>query len=256
MPIHYLYDQLYPLTAQPRTPEANLHLGVLLALVAGALNAGGFLAVDQYTSHMTGMISTIADQLVLGNFTLMTVAIASWLAFVSGAACTAILVNHGHRRGYRTVFARPLLLEAALILVFGSIGGSLEKRELADVSLAVILLCFTMGLQNALITKISRAEIRTTHVTGLTTDLGIELGKLLYWNRRQLMTANGTAHPAVRANREKLRIHAVLIGAFLGGGLLGALGFKFLGFISAVPLAIVLALVALANHPVSARLRR
>ena len=39
---------------------------------------------------------------------------------------------------------------------------------------------FHHGLQNALITKLSRAEIRTTHITGIVTDIGIELGKLLY----------------------------------------------------------------------------
>lgn len=238
MPIDYLSN----LTAKPRTREANLHIGIILTAVAGALNAGGFLAVGQYTSHMTGMVSTFADQLVLRNLELATVALVSWLAFVAGAAITAILVNHHRRHGIANIYALPLLLEAALILVFGSFGGSLEKREFAEVSLAVIILCLTMGLQNALITKISRAEIRTTHVTGLTTDMGIELGKLLYWNRRD----PSGMHGAVVANRQKLKVHATLIGSFLLGGIGGALGFKYLGFISAVPLALALAVIALA----------
>jgi uncharacterized membrane protein YoaK (UPF0700 family) len=238
MPIEYLSS----LTAKPRTREANLHIGIVLTLVAGALNAGGFLAVGQYTSHMTGMVSMLADQIVLRDFELATVALVSWLAFVCGAALTALLVNRFRRSGAANVYAIPLLIEAALILVFGSFGGALEKHEFADVSLAVITLCFTMGLQNALITKISRAEIRTTHVTGLTTDMGIELGKLLYWNRK----AGGAMRAAVVANRGKLRVHASLIGSFLFGGILGALGFKYLGFVSAVPLAVALALIALA----------
>jgi len=219
-------------------------LGIILAIVAGALNAGGYLAINQYTSHMTGMVSMFADQLVLGNFDLVTVAAGSWLAFVMGAACTAAMVSYGNRRDHSHVFARPLLLEAVLILIFGSIGGTLEQRELAEVSLAVILLCFTMGLQNALITKVSRAEIRTTHITGLTTDLGIELGKLFYWNR----TNRDAMHPAILANRDKLRIHFLLIGAFLLGGIAGAMGFKYLGFVSAIPLALALALISLANQ--------
>ncbi len=62
------------------------------------------------------------------------------------------------------------------------------------------------GLQNAIITKISRAEIRTTHVTGLTTDIGIEIGKALYWNR-------GHRHlHAVVADRSKLRLLSSLLG--------------------------------------------
>ncbi len=51
-----------------RDYESNFCLGVILSFVAGATNAGGFLAVGQYTSHMTGMASSIADNLVTGHY--------------------------------------------------------------------------------------------------------------------------------------------------------------------------------------------
>jgi len=235
-------DYLTELTSKLRTGQANLHMGVLLALVAGALNAGGFLAVGQYTSPMTGMVSSFADQIVLLNFELATVALVSWIAFVIGAATSAILVTHADRQGIDHIDARPLLVEAACVLLFGSFGGTLQTQEFADVSLAIIVLCFAMGLQNALITKISKAVIRTTHVTGLTTDLGIELGKLIYWNSKSVKGAE------VVANREKMRVHAMLIAAFLAGGFSGAIGFKYLGFVSSVPLAIILGAIALAPN--------
>lgn len=238
MPVPYLAS----LTAKPRTPRANLHLGILLALVAGALNAGGFLAVGQYTSHMTGIVSAAADQLVLGNLALYLVSAISFGAFVAGAASTAVLVNHARRSGYPHVFSRPLMAEAVLVLLFGAMGAWLDRHEFFDVSLTVVLLCYTMGLQNALITKISRAEIRTTHVTGLVTDFGIEVGKLLYWNRSHAALAAGV----VRANRDKLQIHILLIGAFFFGGVAGGYGFLKIGFGTAIPMAVVLALVALA----------
>ena len=84
----------------------------------------------------------------------------SWCAFVAGAATTALIVNYLQRAQVSNPYAVPLLIEAVLVLVFGTFGGTLQKHELIDVSLAAITLCFTMGLQNALITKISRAEIR------------------------------------------------------------------------------------------------
>jgi uncharacterized membrane protein YoaK (UPF0700 family) len=102
----------------------------------------------------------------------------------------------------------------------------------------VVLLCFIMGLQNAVITKISQARIRTTHVTGLVTDLGIELGKLLYVNRHPDMQP-------VRADRERLRVHLQLVLSFLIGGIAGALGFKHLGYVSTLPLALALLLLVL-----------
>jgi uncharacterized membrane protein YoaK (UPF0700 family) len=237
----YSIAYLATLTAKPRTRRADLHIGVILTFVAGALNAGGFLAIGQYTSHITGMVSAFADQLVLRHFEVAGIAAISWMAFAAGAATTALMVNYLRRSSVRNLYALPLLAEAMLILLFGTFGGTLRQHELADVSLAVITLCFTMGLQNALITKISRAEIRTTHLTGLTTDMGIELGKLLYWNR--------VAHHdegAVIADARKLRIHASLIASFLVGAIAGALCFNYAGYVSTIPLALALAAIAIA----------
>ncbi len=223
-------------TDPQRTTQTNTRLGVTLTFVAGAANAGGFLAVGQYTSHMTGVVSSIADSLVLGNATVALAGLAMLCAFVGGAMSTAVIVNWGLRRELHSAYGLPLLLEAVLLLIFGLFGSAINFAATLFVPLTVILLCFIMGLQNAVITKISRAEIRTTHVTGLVTDMGIELGKLLYIN-----TTAGVA--PVRANRDKLRLQGKLIAGFLGGGLVGATGFKQVGFVTTVPLAIVLLLV-------------
>lgn len=238
MPVDYLAE----LTAPQRSARANLHLGAGLAAVAGALNAGGFLAIGQYTSHMTGMVSLAADQLALGQLALAISALVAVLAFVLGAATTALLVNYSRRRHPGWAFVPTLLLEAVLLLVFGLVGSQLLPHQIERVSLTALLLSYTMGLQNALVTKISNAEIRTTHVTGLLTDLGLELGKLVYWNR-----STGGAADKVMANRHKLRIHASLVAAFLLGGIVGALAFKHLGFVSTVPLAFALLLLAAAR---------
>jgi uncharacterized membrane protein YoaK (UPF0700 family) len=222
-----------------RTTQANVRLGAFLAFVAGATNAGGFLAVGQYTSHMSGMLSSIADNLVLGQVTLAIAAAGAILAFIGGAMSTAILVNWGLRRRLHSAYGLPLFLESVALLVFGMAGASIGLFEPLFLPLTVVLLCFIMGLQNAVITKISRAEIRTTHVTGLVTDIGIELGKLVYINPRE------QGRDPVLANRQKLRIHVLLVSCFLVGAFAGALGFKYLGFVSTVPLAIGLWLLAL-----------
>jgi uncharacterized membrane protein YoaK (UPF0700 family) len=225
-------------TDAQRTVQTNTRLGVTLAFVAGAANAGGFLAVGQYTSHMTGVVSSIADSFILGNITMALVGIVMLLAFVGGAMCTAILVNWGLRRQLHSAYGLPLLLEALLLLIFGLFGSAINVAAHLFAPLTVVLLCFIMGLQNAVITKISRAEIRTTHITGLVTDMGIELGKLLYIN-------SGEGTTRVVANRDKLRLQGKLIVGFLGGGLVGAAGFKHAGFISTLPLAVLLLLLVL-----------
>lgn len=147
-------------------------------------------------------------------------------------------------------FASPLLLEAVLLLLFGLLGARLAHMHGLFVPATVMLLCFLMGLQNAVITKISRAEIRTTHITGIVTDIGIELGKLAYWN-----ASRGVAqrHHVV-ADRERLGLLTALAASFVGGGLIGAFGFQALGYITTVPLALLL--VALASVPAADDLTR
>lgn len=219
-----------------RSPTVNRRLGITLSFIAGATNAGGFLAIGQYTSHMTGLLSAVADHLVLGQFLLVAASLAAIAAFVGGAMTTALMVNWGLRRQLRSSYARPLALEVSLLLVFGLFGTALQLHAALFAPLTVLLLCYIMGLQNAVITKVSQAEIRTTHVTGLLTDVGIELGKLAYLNR-------SPAPNRVRANRHKLRIHLSLVAAFLGGGVVGALGFQHWGYITTVPLAALLGLL-------------
>ena len=180
--------------------------------------------------HLTGQHRTASTNRLLGAL----------LAFVAGAACTAVLVNWARQNHLRSEYALPLLLEAGLLLVFGLLGATLNRQTPFAVPLTVLVLAFTMGLQNALVSKISASQIRTTHMTGVITDMGIELGKLFYWNQ-------GARPPElqVRANRIKLRLYAMLLGAFMAGGVVGAAGFKYLGFVWVLPMAGLLLLMSL-----------
>ena len=227
------------LIGRQRTLAGNRQLGLVLAFVAGALNAGGFLAVQTYTSHVTGIVSALADNLALGHMGLVVDAIVAVLAFLCGAICCALMVNYARRRAMSSEYALPLLLEAALILCFGLLGARLSHFEGLLVPFTVVLLCFIMGLQNAMVTKLSNAVIRTTHMTGIVTDLGIELGKLIYWNR------NPDPALHVRADRERLLVLGGLFYCFLCGGITGAFGFNYLGYAFTVPIAILLAIVAI-----------
>ncbi|MBP6277246.1 MAG: DUF1275 domain-containing protein [Limnohabitans sp.] len=233
-----MFPLIHGWTDVQRSPGANLRLGLVLSFVAGATNAGGFLAVGRYTSHMTGIVSSVADDVVLGHLDLALAGLACLVAFLLGAMCTAIMVNWGLRQHLRSSYSLPLMLESVALLVFGLFGAAIAAWSQVFLPVTVVLLCFIMGLQNAVITKISKAEIRTTHITGLVTDMGIELGKWVYLNRLHEPSP-------VRANRERLRIQTGLVMGFLLGGLLGAMGFKHWGYVTTVPLAGLLWLLSL-----------
>jgi uncharacterized membrane protein YoaK (UPF0700 family) len=216
------------MTGRQRTSAANWQLAALLAFTAGAADVSGYLALRQFTSHMSGTVASMAAQITTSSFTILLRPLLVLACFISGAAFCAVVVNWERRRDWESLFAVPVLIEALLLGSLPLFAG----QEHLFVSLAV--LGFSMGLQNAIITKISHAEIRTTHVTGMVTDIGIELGKFLYWNRT-------TGRVPVRAERERLLLLTVLVVLFFMGGALSAATYSHIGFLLMLPLAILLA---------------
>ncbi|WP_207100455.1 YoaK family protein [Paracoccus shandongensis] len=229
------------LVSHRRSPGSDFILALFLAGIAGASNAGGFFALGQYTSHMTGYLSQIADSLVMGNLLVTATAVLAIASFVTGAMASTFLVNWARHRTGRRQFALPLAVQGGC-LAFFALGGIVTSPPARLFALA--LLCFIMGMQNATITKISGARIRTTHATGMITDIGIEGGRALY----RLVQPNS----AVRVDGTKLRILLALVGTYVLGGIVGALGYAVAGFCFSLPLAgllLALALPALVTVP-------
>ncbi len=237
-------SHLSPLAGRDRSAALNRRLGYMLAFVAGAANAGGFLAVHQYTSHMTGMVASMSDGIVMGLSDVVLNAFGALLFFVAGAAVCSALVNIARRHQLHSAYALTLLLEAVLLMLFGLLGSQLSLLPGVLVPVTVMVLAFTMGLQNAVITKVTQSDIRTTHVTGVVTDIGIELGRLLYWNTRLSPSDTST-----RPDWGKLRMLSMLLLGFFIGGLAGAYGFKHMGY--RFTLLLSAGLVALVIVPVS-----
>lgn len=229
--------------------SADRRLAWSLATIAGAVNAAGFYVAGHYTSHMTGTISLLADALALGNFSEALVAAAVIATFVAGAAVSTLLINRAERRLPNGAYAFSLLAEAALLFL----GGLIEALapEAIRAPLLILGLSFTMGLQNAIVTRVSNARIRTTHVTGMVTDIGIELGQLL--DRRLSPRDDGIAD----ADRRKLALHIPTVGGFLLGGIVGVVGYRAIGTLL-LPVAgcllVAIAVPAIARRTTAGRL--
>jgi uncharacterized membrane protein YoaK (UPF0700 family) len=221
-----------------RSEGLNRQLAWAMAFVAGAVNAGGFLAVGHYTSHMTGVVSSMADELAAGDLETVLAALAMMLSFLGGAFACTLLISWGQRQRMRSRYALTLLAESVLMLVFGFMGNRLQQEVRFTLPLTVMVLCFIMGMHNAVTSIISGAAVRTTHLTGTVTDIGIELGRLSYVNRRH------HRRERIVANRPKLRLLLLILVAFLAGGVTGALGFRHIGFKVTVPLAAFLCFLA------------
>lgn len=215
-----------------RSESLNRQLAWAMAFVAGAVNAGGFLAVSHYTSHVTGVVSSMADELAAGDLNTALAALAMMLSFLAGAFVCSTLISFGQRRRMRSRYALTLAVEAGLMLIFGFMGNRLQQEIQFSLPITVMLLCFIMGLHNAVTSIISGAAVRTTHLTGTVTDLGIELSRLTYVN-----VHHRHGRERIVANRQKLTLLLLILVSFLAGGVVGALGFKHIGFKVTVPLA-------------------
>jgi uncharacterized membrane protein YoaK (UPF0700 family) len=229
-----LINYLRRVSGRERTDAANRHLARYLAFVAGAANAGAFLAVGQYTSHMSGLVSAMADHLALGELPLILSGLAAIFAFMAGSATTALLLGWTRAHDSASAYALPLLVEAALLVAFGWTAGIFEGRRVLG---SILLLCYAMGLQNAILTRVSDAVIRTTHLTGMITDLGIKLGRMVYaaFHHEPLTTV---------VEMSKLQLLSSLIALFFIGGVIGAFSFRHLGFLFTLPLAAILLVLA------------
>ena len=136
-------------------------------------------------------------------------------AFVCGASIAALVIQAGEKRKFRSIYALAITAEAVILLLLGmvlvlSFAGPQE-------TLIVIILSLVMGLQNAVTTMISRARVRTTHVSGMATDIGIELAAIV-----------GDAKSRQEA-MPKLKLHSLTLASFAVGGVCGALLFQFVG---------------------------
>ncbi|KGM48241.1 YoaK family protein [Pseudooceanicola atlanticus] len=200
---------------QERTEKINLALAGMLATIAGALNAAGFLAAGVFTANMTGNVSAFADTLVTGD-----IAVALWLlplvfTFILGAYCAAILVLRGLAKKVRGAFAWAIVLEALLLAAL-SIGMTLTDGTVSEV-LMTVSLSFVLGFQNSVTTLISEARVRTTHVSGMATDIGVGLASLSGDRDRK------------RDAIAKLKLHAITLSSFAIGGIAGAIAFNWAG---------------------------
>jgi uncharacterized membrane protein YoaK (UPF0700 family) len=215
-----------------RSGEADRHLAWSLAGIAGALNTAGFYAVGLYSANMTGNVSALSDHLGGGDLAIAAFYLALVATFVSGAVVSTLLVNAGRRRGLAGIYAYAVLAEALLLAGLGC--ADLWMPAVGRGPALVIGLSFLMGLQNAVVTQISNARVRTTHVTGMLTDIGIELAYLLDLARSRRGVGRDGRQDAEQAaeatlNRAKLRLHGQTVVSFLAGGIVGVLAYKAFG---------------------------
>jgi uncharacterized membrane protein YoaK (UPF0700 family) len=207
-----------------RDPRANMVLAGYLAAIAGFVNSGGFIMIGSFTSHVTGSIGRLGDDIARGEMAAAVSALLLVLAFFGGAVAASLILERSDHSPPAKRYATALLLEAGILLLFVFIAGLSRATHARILDAQAALLCIAMGMQNSLVTRLSGAVVRTTHLTGVVTDLGIETARWYRWYRAQLPLP--TRRPSEilpeRPAVGRISLLSAVTASFVVGAVLGA----------------------------------
>ena len=211
-----------------RSSQQNRLLAGYLALIGGFVNSAGFLLIGSFTSQVTGNVGRVANDLAAGELHAAAGALTMILAFFAGAFAASMAIESDFFRKVPYAYAFALFCEGALLVVFMLLSRltTADHPRVQDAEAA--LLCAAMGMQNSLVTRISGAVVRTTHLTGVVTDLGIEAARWFRWWRGSLAERVHVRLSFGRASPEKpaivkLALLATIAGSFMVGAIAGAM---------------------------------
>lgn len=210
-----------------RTLSHNLKIASLLSFVAGFVNVAGFFAVQRLTTNVTGHFAFFVDEVFKLNFWEGFIYFLYIFFFFLGSFVSSFLIEIISRKDDHLIYVVPASIECLILFVVGFFGQDLILKNPNTIAFSLL---FAMGLQNSLVTTISNASVRTTHLTGLFTDLGIEFSQLFFYKlkeQKQKLLAS-------------IKLRLTIISFFFIGGIMGGVLYSKTGLHSLIFASVVL----------------
>lgn len=227
---------------ETRTLSHNLRIASLLSFVAGVVNVAGFLTVQKLTTNVTGHFAFFVDEVFKQNYWEGLHYFLYILFFFLGSFFSSFSIELTSKINDRLIYRIPVVVESLILIVVAIFG---QEIILIEPNILAYALLFAMGLQNSLVTTISNATVRTTHLTGLFTDLGIELSQLFFYKLKE--------------QKDKLlssiKLRLTIISFFFLGGLFGGIFYSSIGLYVLV-FGGVLLLIGLIYDDIKLKLKR
>lgn len=239
--------------SQAHSFRQQARLAITLSWIAGYTNIVTLLVCGQATSHMSGTTSQLGRDAAEMHWGAAGYLLGLLGVFFCGAAFSGFLTETGRRRGWASIYVLPMAVEALVLVLFAIMidWNALGELQARTATLWLTLLpSFAMGLQNATVTRISGGVVRTTHVTGVVTDVGLE-GAL--WVMSKFGRQSPTVVRGAYASGWRLVMLVSIIGSFAFGAASGTLAFHHVPRLSMVPaVALILWLVIIdVWHPIA-----
>jgi uncharacterized membrane protein YoaK (UPF0700 family) len=209
-----------------RSPRKNAVLAGYLALTAGFVNSGGYVLIGTFTSHVTGSVGRFGHDLAVGDPGAGLSAAVLVLMFFAGAFVASSIIEANVFADKARAYGVALAIEGTLLATFIFVAGLSRVTHPRALDAEAAVLCLAMGMQNSLVTRLSGAVVRTTHLTGVVTDLGIEAARWYRWHRAKLARVPLLIPARVPPERPPLMRSVLLMtifAAFTIGAVAGAM---------------------------------
>ncbi|MBK0380791.1 YoaK family protein [Mucilaginibacter segetis] len=234
-----------------RTLQENLMLASSTAVVSGITNVACLVAFLAFTSNVTGHVATLAKHVVEQNIGEIVVFVVWLFMFFAGAFAASFIVRSYQDKSYYKAHSIPIILEIIILLFVAVYGHNFYRETQTEREIVIGAILFTMGLQNSLVSIISGGIVKTSHLTGLFTDLGGEVAEWMHPKTERTVAA-----------RNKLYIRFTILlfyfsGCIAGGFLFNEYNFAIFYFLPLILLTILYYdLSPLALHKLSRMLIR
>ena len=205
----------------------NLAIWFLMAFQAGTINTGAYIGCHRFASHVTGFATLVGTEFASKNFTAAMSMATVPMFFLLGTMISAYFVDRrvaAHKTPQYTFLMSTITVLMFLAAAGGNFGlfGPFSTPVQDPPNLAILsILCLTCGIQNASITSASGAVVRTTHLTGITTDLGIGLMRIL---------SKGQSSDILKHEKRGTIMRIGIIFAFILGSIISSFVFNSNGF--------------------------
>ena len=201
-----------------RTFAHDLRLATLLSFVAGLVNITGVLALKTLTTNVTGHFAFFAEEIMKHDYATAFTFFIFTIFFLLGSFLSSFLEELISIKNPDLSHIFPITLEMVILIGVGIFGSSSGLLTLEG-KLTAFFMLFAMGIQNSLVTNISKSTVRTTHLTGLFTDLGIELSQLFFYKKTE----------EVKKLKTSIFLRLSIITFFFLGCFSGGIIYQFLG---------------------------
>ncbi|UXX78462.1 DUF1275 domain-containing protein [Reichenbachiella carrageenanivorans] len=216
----------------------NIQLGGLTAFSAGMVNVMSVIVFFAFTSNVTGHYAILAQEIAKGNWYEASIALIWISLFFFGNFTSNMLIIHGTSRlGQHLAHALPVMLEIACLIFVGIYLQYFYIETLQETEILVGAMLFAMGLQNGLTASISNFSVKTTHLTGLTTDLGILFSMFTKKEYREN-----------KALVQKAQLLIVIMCCYMAGGIVSGVVYYSIDYYTFYVASLVLCVVILYDY--------